>query len=95
MNSISEIFQEPGWKITIEFDENVGGDGERVRILGDTNSFRKLSEILTTMAATVEHSDHPASETGWHLGLNPADLPQLEIKNARLLSLVCSPANAD
>ena len=95
MNAIQQLIEQRDWAVTIEVDPNVGGDGTRVRFDGDARSFRKLELLFNAMAETVEDPEHPASQVGWHLAFNPADLPQLEIKNAAIWTLNCLPNEQD
>ena len=90
MNSIQQLIENPNWQLDIEVDPNTGGDGQRVRVIGDTNSFRAFAGLLSAMADTVDASEHPSSETGYHLAFNPDEIPQLTLKNASILTLNCS-----
>ncbi|MCP4785593.1 MAG: hypothetical protein GY903_29560 [Fuerstiella sp.] len=91
MTTIQQLMEKQDWSVTIEVDPNDGGDGTRVRFFGDTHSFRRIAAIFTAMADMVDNPDHSASETGCHLAFNPDDLPQLQIKNASILTLNCLP----
>lgn len=91
MNSIQKLIENQNWQLDIEVDPNTGGDGQRVRINGDSNSFRAFATLLTAMADTVDEHEHPSSTIGYHLALNPNDIPQLTLKNAAILTLNCSP----
>ena len=82
--------ENPNWNLGIEVDPNTGGDGQHVRVCGDTNSFRAFAALLSAMADTVDNSEHPSSATGYHLAFNPDDIPQLTLKNASILTLNCS-----
>jgi hypothetical protein len=91
MDDLSELLADKRWKLTFEYDPNRGGDGARIRLFGDAHSFRKLASLLTLMADKVDDKDHPASESGWHLGFNPIDFQQFALINAGILTLNCSP----
>jgi hypothetical protein len=89
---IQQLFADSNWQVEFHVDPNVGGDGQRVRLSGDSTSFRKLASLLSAMADTVDDPSHPSSKTGWHLSLNPQDLQQLILKNAAILTLNCEPS---
>ncbi len=91
MDDLSELLADKRWKLTFEYDPNRGGDGARIRLFGDSHSFRSLASLLTLMADKVDNRDHPASESGWHLGFNPSDIQQFALINAGILTLNCSP----
>ena len=90
MITIQELLTDPDWQLEFQVDPNVGGDGQRIRLFGDSQSFRKLAALLSAMADTVENPSHPSSESGWHLSLSPQDIPQLILKNAAFFTLNCS-----
>ena len=91
LDDLSELLADKKWKLTFAYDSNRGGDGARIRLFGDSHSFRRLATLLTIMAEKVDDKDHPASESGWHLGLNPSDIQQFILINAAILTLNCSP----
>ncbi len=91
MDDLSELLADKRWKLTFENDPNPGGDGARIRLFGDSHSFRRLASLLTLMADKVDNRDHPASDAGWHLGFNPSDIQQFVLINAGILTLSCSP----
>ena len=93
MSIIQNLLENENWLLRIEFDPNVGGDGPRVRIGGDTNAFRKLAAILTEMADKVDaRQADPETAYGWHL-LFGGDMPQFELHGATYMSLDCDPVN--
>ena len=91
MDDLSELLADKNWKLTFEYDPNRSGDGARIRLFGDTHSFRRLATLLAIIADKVDDKDHPASEYGWHLGFNPSDVQQFVLVNASVLTLNCSP----
>jgi hypothetical protein len=96
MDRIQEVLEQNDWRLNIEVDLNVGGDGTRVRLSGDTQAFRNLAEILTTMADTVENRPvDPSGANGWFLMFGSEDMPQFQFENATFLSLDCERTVAD
>ncbi|MEQ1827584.1 MAG: hypothetical protein ABL921_16615 [Pirellula sp.] len=91
MDDLSKLLADKRWKLIFEYDANRGGEGARIRLFGDAHSFRRLASLLTLMADNVDDKDHPASESGWHLGFNPIDIQQFVLINAAILTLNCSP----
>ena len=91
MDELSELLADKKWKLTFEYDSNRGGDGARIRLFGDSHSFRRLATLLAFMADKVDDKDHSASEFGWYLGFNPTDFQQFVLVNAAILTLNCSP----
>jgi hypothetical protein len=91
MNSIEVAVTDPDWRLDVEVDDNIGGDGRRVGLFGDARSFRMLAAILTEMAETVDNPRHPSHSVGWHIAFNPNEIKQINLINASILTLNCEP----
>lgn len=88
MSVIENLLNQDDWLLRIEVDPNIGGDGTRVRLSGDPQSFRNLAAIMLAMADNVESQNLPASTPGWFLMFG-GDMPQFELEGAAFLSLDC------
>lgn len=93
MKDLETVLKDTTWRLVIESLANSGGDGPRLDMTGTPDSFRSFAKLLTTMADQVDMPGHVAHQHGWHLGLNPDDLVQLETKPRTILRLICLPAD--
>ncbi|MDB5386459.1 MAG: hypothetical protein JWM11_2105 [Planctomycetaceae bacterium] len=67
-----------------------GENPHRIIVAGNPNAFRMFAQLLNMMADTVEQRSDD-SGLGWNFVVGTETIPQLQMDEGHLLSLVCDP----
>lgn len=67
-----------------------GENPHRIIVTGNPDAFRMFADLLNMMADTVEQKSNEPG-LGWNLLVGTETIPQLQLDEGHLLSLVCDP----